>query len=194
MAASSKAFRLLVPAQQTNVSQHLVRWRLAACQGAHAVSNFVSLATVTPILTFLTAPTGGSSPSGGAQRRSQSIQARPKQCQKGYEACPISGVFWGVVNARTYECVDTQNDLESCGGCVDNDSANGERNIKGGRDCSAIPNVDSVRCVRGQCVIGTLWRVCTLGCSSCFYFAERCTGGYAVAEDGLKCRPLFLKK
>ena len=28
------------------------------------------------------------------------------------------------------------------------------RNADGGRDCSAIPNVDKVRCRRGQCFIG----------------------------------------
>lgn len=56
--------------------------------------------------------------------------------------------------ARAYECIDTQSDLEACGGCVENDSMFGEPNLSGGRDCTAIPNVDSVRCVRGRCQIG----------------------------------------
>lgn len=30
----------------------------------------------------------------------------------------------------------------------------GLKNADGGRDCSAIPNVDKVRCRRGQCAIG----------------------------------------
>ena len=50
--------------------------------------------------------------------------------------------------------MDTDNELESCGGCVNNDSQNGEINAVGGRDCSAIPNVDAVRCTKGNCVIG----------------------------------------
>lgn len=66
------------------------------------------------------------------------------------------GMLWGAGYTRTFECVDTQTDLESCGGCVDNDSPHGERNLHGGRDCSAIPNVDSVRCVSGKCLIGKL--------------------------------------
>ncbi|KAI5479629.1 priA protein [Pseudohyphozyma bogoriensis] len=41
-------------------------------------------------------------------------------------------------------CVDTQSGLNTCGGC-DADS--------GAVDCSAIPNVDEVRCDHGKCVI-----------------------------------------
>lgn len=59
---------------------------------------------------------------------------------------------------KGYECVDVQNDLESCGGCVANDSPFGGRTAAGGRDCSAIPNVDAVRCQKGACVIGELKR------------------------------------
>ena len=55
---------------------------------------------------------------------------------------------------RAHECVDVRRDLESCGGCVYDDSPFGERTADGGRDCSAIPNVDSVTCKAGACVIG----------------------------------------
>lgn len=55
---------------------------------------------------------------------------------------------------KTYECVDIYNELEMCGGCVHMDSPNGEVNLDGGRDCSAIPNVDAVRCQEGICLIG----------------------------------------
>ncbi len=55
---------------------------------------------------------------------------------------------------KTYECVDIYNELEMCGGCVHMDSPNREVNLDGGRDCSAIPNVDAVRCQEGICLIG----------------------------------------
>ncbi|KIP02730.1 hypothetical protein PHLGIDRAFT_283461 [Phlebiopsis gigantea 11061_1 CR5-6] len=119
-------------------------------------------------------PTGGSSPSGGAHKRAPVLRAAPKKmCARPFESCPIPGLILGSGAARAYECVDVENDLESCGGCVDGDSPHGEANLVGGRDCSAIPNIDSVRCLNGQCVI------------------ERCHLGYVLAQDGQKCRPLF---
>jgi hypothetical protein len=44
----------------------------------------------------------------------------------------------------------------SCGGCVDR-SLGGARSSDGGRDCSAIPNVDTVRCEARKCVIGMVY-------------------------------------
>ena len=106
------------------------------------------------------AATGGSSPSSGAQKRSPPQRKRPQKCPKGYATCPVYGMLYGAGYTRSFECVDIQNDLESCGGCVDGDSWNGEKNGSGGRDCSAIPNVDSVHCARGECVIGELHDDC----------------------------------
>ena len=51
---------------------------------------------------------------------------------------------------RAYECVDVRRDLESCGGCVYDDSPFGERSADGGRDCSAIPFVDAERFEPGR--------------------------------------------
>ena len=64
--------------------------------------------------------------------------------------------MWGIrgkSGEAVFECVDIRRDLEACGGCVYNDSPFGERTAAGGRDCSAIPNVDEVRCEKGQCII-----------------------------------------
>ncbi len=61
------------------------------------------------------------------------------------EACGI----WGR-NARTWECVDTMSDLESCGGCII--SLPGRRGQEG-EDCTAIAGVSDVSCVRGKCVV-----------------------------------------
>ena len=54
---------------------------------------------------------------------------------------------------RAHECVDVRRDLESCGGCVYDDSPFGERSADGGRDCSAIPFVDAVTCRAGRCLV-----------------------------------------
>ena len=75
-------------------------------------------------------------------------------CQFGYTSCPAYGSFGGAGYMDDFVCVDLRNDLESCGGCVSDDSPNGEFNRNGGRDCSAIPNIDTVSCQKGQCIIG----------------------------------------
>lgn len=131
----------------------------AACREIHVVSTLCYLITTNPSLIPVSATTGGSTPSSAAQKRAQAAKPKSKKCQRGFESCPVFGVLLAHGYGRTYECIDTQNDLESCGGCVDNDSISGERNIHGGRDCSAIPNVDNVRCSRGRCIIGTSMHV-----------------------------------
>ncbi|KAH9845996.1 hypothetical protein C2E23DRAFT_872605 [Lenzites betulinus] len=108
--------------------------------------------------------TGGSFPSGSKRHL-----ARRRECAPGQKSCPVYG-GGGADNVRGYECVDVRSDLESCGGCVGpEDSLLGERAPDGGRDCSAIPNVDSVRCRSGACVIG------------------RCAQGYSLSPDGSRC-------
>lgn len=57
------------------------------------------------------------------------------QCQTGLTACQLR---YG------WECVDTQTDLESCGGCPSQET-----------DCSALSGAWDVQCVAGQCVIHT---------------------------------------
>ncbi|KAH9892002.1 hypothetical protein C8Q73DRAFT_100038 [Cubamyces lactineus] len=114
--------------------------------------------------------TGGSFPSGTPQRRHE----RRQKCPHGQRSCPLYGSRDGVGVPKGHECVDVRRDLESCGGCVAlDDSLFGERTADGGRDCSAIPNVDSVTCRAGECVIG------------------RCVPGYVVSADGERCVPSF---
>ncbi|EIW59555.1 uncharacterized protein TRAVEDRAFT_147597 [Trametes versicolor FP-101664 SS1] len=111
--------------------------------------------------------TGGSFPSG----YKRAPRALPRECARGHQSCPIYGVRAGGAGyVRGHECVDVRSDLESCGGCVADDApANGERSAGGGRDCSAIPHVDSVTCSAGACVIG------------------RCEQGFSVSADGSRC-------
>jgi hypothetical protein len=78
----------------------------------------------------------------------------PRKCPQGHAVCPVFVTFKGTGHANMYECVDIQNDLESCGGRVKGDSHNGEMDLSGGRDCSAIPDVGSARCAKGAWVVG----------------------------------------
>ncbi|GAA5993144.1 hypothetical protein JCM10908_001309 [Rhodotorula pacifica] len=55
------------------------------------------------------------------------------RCPSSYTACPLS---------NGYECIDTSNDLEQCGGCSGY-----------GTDCTALEGVYAVGCVRGRCEI-----------------------------------------
>lgn len=51
------------------------------------------------------------------------------------------------------QCIDVQSSLESCGGCLGSHRETDGHSA--GVDCTALPNVDSVSCVFGECVIGT---------------------------------------
>ncbi|KAI0655600.1 hypothetical protein C8Q70DRAFT_422783 [Cubamyces menziesii] len=106
-------------------------------------------------------PTGGGNPSPRAEkRRVGPSKYNDAVCPFGWRSCPVWGIR-GKSGEAVFECVDIRRDLEACGGCVYNDSPFGERTAAGGRDCSAIPNVDEVRCEKGQCIIRecNLWSV-----------------------------------
>ncbi|KAI9631641.1 hypothetical protein KEM48_014550 [Puccinia striiformis f. sp. tritici PST-130] len=60
-------------------------------------------------------------------------------CPTGLDACPISSFN----TSPGYECVNTQEELEHCGGC----SSTGD-----GVDCNTITGVESAGCSRGQCM------------------------------------------
>jgi len=81
-------------------------------------------------------------PTGHARRE---MRYGGGNCPRGLSACGV----WGR-NARTWECIDTQNDLESCGGCVIPHpfDESGE-----GQDCTAIPGVSDVSCIKGKCSV-----------------------------------------
>jgi len=56
-------------------------------------------------------------------------------------ACPIS------TNASGHECIDTQTEITSCGGC---------ESLNEGENCLAIEGADEVGCELGQCRIFTM--------------------------------------
>ncbi|GAA5985968.1 hypothetical protein JCM10908_006353 [Rhodotorula pacifica] len=70
-------------------------------------------------------------PSNAPERRSLDKAV----CPSSTVACPLS--------EDGYECVDTSNNLEQCGGCF----------ATGGKDCTSMKGADAVGCIAGACEI-----------------------------------------
>ena len=107
----------------------------------------------------------------------------PLNCRRSYTACPhISG-------RGGWDCVDTKNDPEMCGGCISLDGTSGKGD---GQDCTAIPNVNIVHCKRGGCVIGkSLAKRCNPLSNPNISSSESCRKGFTLGEDGKSCvRPV----
>ncbi|KAM0751659.1 hypothetical protein T439DRAFT_355565 [Meredithblackwellia eburnea MCA 4105] len=97
-------------------------------------------------------PSGSLNPSARRARRDleevkAQIRAAPWEalddsllCPGGATACPI------FPRMGSYECIDTQSELESCGGCA----SKGE-----GEDCTQIKGAQGVTCQSGRCIIFT---------------------------------------
>ncbi|KAL0948237.1 hypothetical protein HGRIS_010837 [Hohenbuehelia grisea] len=100
-------------------------------------------------------------PSGICARDAVSgLRRRSLFCPHGKTACGVLGR-----GAKAWECVDTMNDLESCGGCafaLNNGDASGV-------DCSTLPHVSDVSCHKGACVVG------------------RCLPGFTINSDRTAC-------
>lgn len=65
-------------------------------------------------------------------------------CPTGLEACPIPS-FGGITG--DYECLDTNAELESCGGCASTGA---------GQDCTTIIGAWNVGCVNSRCKSASL--------------------------------------
>ncbi|KAK1921007.1 hypothetical protein DB88DRAFT_118340 [Papiliotrema laurentii] len=75
-------------------------------------------------------------------------------CPETMAACPIPG------RANDYECLDTQSDLQSCGGCA---------SLQHGVDCTAIAGARWMGCNEGKCEVYS------------------CKKGWTRAGDGSSC-------
>ncbi|KAG9073560.1 Dihydroxyacetone synthase, partial [Ceratobasidium sp. UAMH 11750] len=86
------------------------------------------------------------SSSCGPQPSKRAVQPVLDTCSSapGYQRCPVLSGGGGS------ECINVLTTLDSCGGCV---GPEGDEESYTGKDCSAIPNVDQVRCERGQCKV-----------------------------------------
>lgn len=102
-------------------------------------------------------------PSGVPKRRDEIVKRSRYECLAGKTYCPAIG-------HSGWECIDTMNDIESCGGCADPSIAFGPGV---GRDCTAIAGTNSVSCQQGQCRV------------------HSCQDGWAFAADGETCMPVL---
>ncbi|KAL7422349.1 hypothetical protein Q5752_002995 [Cryptotrichosporon argae] len=93
-------------------------------------------------------------------RRRAGLVARDALCPGAASACKVPGIV------GSYECVDTQTELESCGGCTYGSFT--DSSATKGVDCTKLAGVSSgsVTCVSGQCK------------------AYACQAGYTLASDG----------
>ncbi|KAJ7369048.1 hypothetical protein DFH08DRAFT_678203 [Mycena albidolilacea] len=81
------------------------------------------------------------------------------ECPEGLTSCPVPGRSFGG-----WDCIDTRNDLESCGGCMYSVSSE-----TAGQDCTALLGVNDVSCIKGQCAV------------------RKCMLGYKLYEDHTHC-------
>ncbi|KAF8308215.1 hypothetical protein DL93DRAFT_2087230 [Clavulina sp. PMI_390] len=102
-----------------------------------------------------------------ARKRSPAELARSEhRCQPGLSKCGIYSSFPSSLSSRVshsqsdsaYECLDTQSNLESCGGCVvpytyGLTPSEIDDLPAAGVDCTALPNVSDVECRVGRCVV-----------------------------------------
>ncbi|WWC85466.1 uncharacterized protein L201_000330 [Kwoniella dendrophila CBS 6074] len=94
------------------------------------------------------------------QRRSVYKDATRSICPRNKEVCEIS--FGSSRKSSLFECINTQTDLESCGGCMI--PAKGKL---AGQDCTSIPNISAVSCQSGQCVVESCEKGYTLVNGEC---------------------------
>ncbi|KAJ6558141.1 hypothetical protein B0H19DRAFT_946312 [Mycena capillaripes] len=101
-----------------------------------------------------------------------------QKCHKGFTACGVPGR-----GANAWECIDTQTDLESCGGCSWSDLI--------GEDCTAIRGISDVSCIKGKCVVHKCRPGYDIGLrnSECIYLEDK-DPKILAAQYGLEHTPL----
>jgi len=106
-------------------------------------------------------------PSARAARRSlRDPKTNEPRCPAGLTACPISNVQT-LKQSTPFECLDTMQEITSCGGCA---------TLGQGVDCSALRGVRLSGCSKGECTIFS------------------CAKGYELSKQENKCRRRQLSK
>ncbi|KAL0948024.1 hypothetical protein HGRIS_010649 [Hohenbuehelia grisea] len=113
---------------------------------------------------------GGRCVRGTACVSGMPVQRRELPPHEASSRCPSGKTLCGVRSSRgsqsdDWECIDTTNSLESCGGCM-YPYGNGPST---GRDCTAIDGVNSVSCTSGYCQV------------------DACGSGFSVADNKTMC-------
>jgi len=100
---------------------------------------------------------------GGYRARSAKRSVlSPVSCPGAETACKLS-----AASGSSFECVDTERELTSCGGCVSEGR---------GEDCTAIEGAAGVGCSAGSCVVFS------------------CSSGYTLDADAGRCAPTLLRQ
>ncbi|WVF65359.1 hypothetical protein IAT40_000086 [Kwoniella sp. CBS 6097] len=122
------------------------------CNSAYTITGG-SAATCGPYSWFTYVHSKGATASGLARRNyrvraEQARLARQTFCPQGAKACSVDG------NPDTYECVDIETELESCGGCLYGEFQSTAVNATAGVDCTALPGValGGVTCESSACI------------------------------------------
>ncbi|KAH8921302.1 hypothetical protein BT69DRAFT_1320894 [Atractiella rhizophila] len=90
-----------------------------------------------------------------AGRRTRSLRERDTRYQLALNYCGGGGKQVCEINGK-FECVDTFNSLEYCGGCPGSKVLSRKRGLVGEwTDCMNLEGADDVACVAGGCVINT---------------------------------------
>ncbi|KAH8914235.1 hypothetical protein BT69DRAFT_1358255 [Atractiella rhizophila] len=90
-----------------------------------------------------------------AGRRTRSLRERDTRYQLALNYCNGGGKQVCEINGK-FECVDTFNSLEYCGGCPGSKVLSRKRGLIGEwTDCMNLEGADDVACVAGGCVINT---------------------------------------
>ncbi|WVF67022.1 hypothetical protein IAT40_001765 [Kwoniella sp. CBS 6097] len=96
-------------------------------------------------------------PSGWVKRQ-QRQRSRREQYRLLNELCPsgLTACMIGGDDRLAFECIDTDSELESCGGCVNGAYVMGPTNATSsvGTDCTSIQGIliGGVTCLRGRCL------------------------------------------
>ncbi|KAL7410788.1 hypothetical protein BDY24DRAFT_417642 [Mrakia frigida] len=117
-------------------------------QVCDAVNNRCAVCSTGTRLDALTCSGGVSGSQAPTRRRDRLLKERKDKIAREHALCPagLTPCSVGFGRDGAYECLDTQSELESCGGC---------RSTGLGTDCSALTGVrmGAATCDRGRCVV-----------------------------------------
>ncbi|KAL0948234.1 hypothetical protein HGRIS_010834 [Hohenbuehelia grisea] len=109
-------------------------------------------------------------------------------CRSGETQCNLRGVIRGGPRP-TLECFDTQNDVNSCGGCLSSHFAPAADSSSPGKDCATIEGAAQTTCIRGACVIEqcrTGYKLTSSRCEAEYHSSGFLLQGRGIAwPDGL---------
>jgi len=133
---------------------------LIANQAVEAVGQ--SLAATTLENMILTGPACSGVALGTWSQQQTLLSLQEHACPEGLTRCSAPSFSYGLPG---WQCVDSQTNLESCGGCP----LSSHDHEPAGVDCTAIRGAEDVSCRQGRCEV------------------RSCATGYEISQDGHAC-------